>query len=65
MDCRTISNGIVRACKEVKLDFPLVVRVEGLNVKEAREILETSGLPISAAMSLGEAAEKVVKSLEH
>jgi succinyl-CoA synthetase beta subunit len=64
VDCRTISNGIVRACKEISLNFPLVVRVEGLNVTEAREILESSGLPISAAMSLGEAAEKVVQSLK-
>lgn len=60
MKCDIIANGIIAAAKEVSLSVPLVVRLEGTNVKEGKEILNNSGLPIIAADNLADAAKKVV-----
>jgi succinyl-CoA synthetase beta subunit len=56
MKCDVIASGIVAAVQEVDLNVPLVVRLEGTNVKAGRQILADSGLPIDAAESLDEAA---------
>jgi len=64
MKCDVIANGVVAAAKEVKLSVPLVVRLEGTNVDMGKEILETSGLPITAANSLGDAARKIVDAVK-
>ncbi len=61
MRCDVIAEGIVAAAKEVVLDVPLVVRLEGTNVEQGKAILADSGLPIVSADNLGDAAEKVVK----
>lgn len=61
MKCDTIATGIIEAAKAVKLDRPLVVRLEGTNVEEGKSLLAGSGLPIESAGSLAEAAEKIVK----
>ena len=61
MRCDIIAEGIVEAVKEINLDKPLVVRLEGTNVNEGKEILGASGLDIIAASNLEEAAEKIVK----
>ncbi|PIE22865.1 MAG: ADP-forming succinate--CoA ligase subunit beta [Planctomycetota bacterium] len=58
--CDVIAEGVVAAAKEVKLELPLVVRLEGTNVEKGREILEHSGLTIQTASSLDEAADKAV-----
>lgn len=58
-----MANGIVAACKETSLELPLVVRLEGTNVEEAREILANSGLPIISAIDLDDAAQKAVATL--
>ncbi|CAI8031654.1 Succinate--CoA ligase [GDP-forming] subunit beta, mitochondrial (Fragment) [Geodia barretti] len=63
VDCTTIANGIVGACREIQLRMPLVVRLEGTNSVKARQILDESGLPIQAASDLADAANKVVASL--
>jgi succinyl-CoA synthetase beta subunit len=60
MKCDIIADGIVAAAKEVNLSVPLVVRLEGTNVAEGKEILANSGLPIVAANDLGDAAKKIV-----
>ncbi|HET7629045.1 MAG TPA: ADP-forming succinate--CoA ligase subunit beta [Bacillales bacterium] len=60
MKCDVIANGIVQATKEIGLELPLVVRLEGTNVAEGKKILEESGLNITAAESLSNAAEKIV-----
>ncbi|MHC4515742.1 MAG: succinate--CoA ligase subunit beta, partial [Planctomycetota bacterium] len=60
MKCDVIAEGVVAAAKEVDLNVPLVVRLEGTNVDRGRRILEESGLPLSTAATLDEAAEKVV-----
>ena len=60
MKCDIIANGIVAAAKEVNLSVPLVVRLEGTNVQEGKDILANSGLPIVPADDLGDAAKKIV-----
>lgn len=64
MKCDVIAEGIVIAAKEVELDVPLVVRLEGTNVAEGKEILANSGLPIVAADDLGDAARKIVAQVK-
>ncbi len=60
MKCDVIANGIVAAARQVGLSIPLVVRLEGTNVEMGREILAKSGLKITAAEDLGDAAQKAV-----
>ncbi|MFM2300784.1 MAG: ADP-forming succinate--CoA ligase subunit beta [Pseudomonadota bacterium] len=60
MKCDIIADGIVAAAKEVNLSVPLVVRLEGTNVEQGKQILEGSGLPIVSAADLGDAAQKIV-----
>ncbi len=64
MRCDIIAEGIVEAIKEINLDKPLVVRLEGTNVEEGKKILQESGLDIIAASDLEEAAEKIVSVVE-
>ncbi|CAB4057111.1 LSC2 [Lepeophtheirus salmonis] len=63
VNCATIANGVVNACKSINLNLPLVVRLEGTNVEAAKKILEESGLPIQSAADLDDAAKKAVKAL--
>ncbi len=63
MRCDVIAEGIVAAAREVKLDVPLVVRLEGTNVDQGKRILADSGLPIVSADDLGDAARKVVQAV--
>ncbi|MEJ1363914.1 MAG: ADP-forming succinate--CoA ligase subunit beta [Candidatus Sedimenticola sp. (ex Thyasira tokunagai)] len=58
--CDLIAEGIIQAVKEVDMQIPLVVRLEGTNAPQGRETLENSGLPIITASDLAEGAEKVV-----
>ncbi|OBX04391.1 succinyl-CoA synthetase subunit beta [Gallibacterium genomosp. 3] len=62
--CDLIANGIIDAVKEVGINVPVVVRLEGNNAELGREILANSGLTIMAANSLTEAAKLVVKAAE-
>jgi succinyl-CoA synthetase beta subunit len=62
MRCDVIAEGLVAAAREVSLDVPLVVRLEGTNVALGKEILARSGLPIISADNLADAAEKVVRA---
>ena len=55
-----IADGTVAAAKEGNLSVPLVVRLEGTNVQQGKDILANSGLPIVSANDLGDAAEKIV-----
>merc|ERR1712048_526511 len=58
-----VFNGIVNACKSIELKIPLVVRLEGTNVDNAKKIIEDSGLAIVSAADLDDAARKAVKAL--
>lgn len=62
MKCDVIAEGIVAAAKEVSLEDPLVVRLEGTNVEKGKEIMAASGLPIISADNLDDAAKKVVEA---
>jgi succinyl-CoA synthetase beta subunit len=64
MRCDTIAEGIVAAAREVDLDVPLVVRLEGTKVQEGKDILANSGLPIIPAEDLGDAAQKIVAEVK-
>ena len=64
MRCDIIAEGIVAAAKEVNLSVPLVVRLEGTNVQQGKNILEHSGLPIVSADDLGDAAKKIVAQVK-
>ena len=63
MRCDVIAEGVVAAAREVSLHVPLVVRLEGTNVALGKKILADSGLPITSADNLADAAEKVVKAV--
>ena len=65
MKCDIIADGIVAAAREVDLKVPLVVRLEGTNVAQGKEILANSGLPIVAANDLGDAARKIVAEVKN
>jgi malate-CoA ligase subunit beta len=58
--CDWIAEGVIRAVRELELDRPLVVRLSGTNVTEGMQILADSGLDITTAATLAEAADKVV-----
>ena len=60
MRCDIIAEGVVAAAKEMSIKVPLVVRLEGTNVELGRQILAQSGLKITAAHNLADAAEKIV-----
>ena len=64
MKCDVIANGVVAAAKQVDLNVPLVVRLEGTNVEQGKKILKESGLPIKAAGDLADAAQKIVSAVK-
>jgi len=64
MKCDIIAEGIVAAAKEISLNVPLVVRLEGTNVELGKKILADSGLAITSADNLADAAQKVVKAVK-
>jgi succinyl-CoA synthetase beta subunit len=64
MRCDIIASGIVAAIKETQLKLPLVVRLEGTNAELGRKIIQDSGLTITTATTMADAAEKVVRSVQ-
>jgi succinyl-CoA synthetase beta subunit len=64
MRCDVIAEGVVAAAREVSLNVPLVVRLEGTNVALGKDILSKSGLPIISADNLADAAEKIVRAVK-
>ena len=64
MKCDVIADGIVAAAKDVNLSVPLVVRLEGTNVEQGKQILANSGLAIVPADDLGDAAKKIVAEVK-
>ncbi|MDF1800776.1 MAG: ADP-forming succinate--CoA ligase subunit beta [Planctomycetota bacterium] len=63
MKCDVIAAGVIAAVKEVDLNVPLVVRLEGTNVEIGKKMLEESGLPIITASDLDEAAVKICQAI--
>ena len=64
MRCDVIAEGIINAAREVSLDVPLVVRLEGTNVELGKKMMATSGLAIMPADNLADAAEKIVRAVK-
>jgi len=63
VNCATIASGVIDACKNVDLRVPLIVRLEGTNVDNAKKLLKDSGLSIISAENLDDAAKKAVSCL--
>src|SRR5215213_3310149 len=64
MKCDIIARGVIAAVKTVGLTVPLVVRLEGTNVKEGKEIIAKSNLNVTSADDLDDAAQKIVKAVK-
>jgi succinyl-CoA synthetase beta subunit len=64
MRCDVIAEGVIAAVREVGLQVPLVVRLEGTNVKEGKAILNASGLDVISADDLDDAAQKIVAAIK-
>ncbi|TXI73657.1 MAG: succinate--CoA ligase subunit beta, partial [Dokdonella sp.] len=62
--CDLIAEGIIAAVKEVGLTIPVIVRLQGTNVEKGRELLANSGLAITPADDLNDAAQKAVASVK-
>jgi succinyl-CoA synthetase beta subunit len=63
MRCDIVAAGVVAATKELGLKVPLVVRLEGTNVEQGKQILKESGLAIQAADSMADGAQKIVAAV--
>ncbi len=61
--CDRVAKGIVQAARNVDIHVPLIVRLQGTNAKEAREILDSSGLEVETATLFQEASDKVTQAL--
>jgi succinyl-CoA synthetase beta subunit len=61
--CDRVARGVVEAAKNVDIQVPLIVRLQGTNAEEGMEIIRTSGIEIESAIQLKEAAEKVTAAL--
>jgi succinyl-CoA synthetase beta subunit len=61
--CDTLAKGVTEAVREVKVNVPIVVRLEGTNVEEGRRILRESGLNFTLAVGMKDGAEKVAEAL--
>lgn len=60
VNCLTIAEGIITACKENPPKHPLIIRLEGTNSDAARELLENSGLPLKIVQDVDQAAKTAV-----
>jgi succinyl-CoA synthetase beta subunit len=63
MLCDVLAQGVVDAAREVKLNVPLVVRMEGTNVEKGKQILKDSGIKVIAANDMADAARRVVEAI--
>ena len=64
MKCDVIARGVIAAVKAVGLQVPLVVRLEGTNVEQGKEIIRGSGLNVIPADDLDDAAQKIVSAIK-
>jgi succinyl-CoA synthetase beta subunit len=63
MRCDVLAQGVVEAAKQVKLNVPLVVRLEGTNVVEGKKILAESGIKVITAADMADAAKRIVQAI--
>jgi len=62
--CDVIANGVIKAAKDIKINIPIIVRLEGTNVEEGKKILANSNIAIIAADNLLDAANKSIESIK-
>jgi len=62
--CDTLATGVVEAARKLHVDRPIIIRLEGTNVKEGRKILNDSGLDFQVADGMGEASKKIVSIIQ-
>jgi len=62
--CDIVARGVVEAARKTRISLPMVIRMEGTNVEEARRILRESGLPFVTADNMGDAARKIAELTE-
>jgi len=62
--CDTLANGVMEASREVELDVPVIIRLEGTNVEEGRRLLDQSGLDLIVATDLKDTGERVMEVLK-
>jgi succinyl-CoA synthetase beta subunit len=65
MKCDVIATGVIEAARQVGLEVPLVVRLEGTNVEKGKKMLAESGLNIVAADGMADAAQKIVRAIQN
>jgi succinyl-CoA synthetase beta subunit len=63
--CDRVANGVIEAAKQINISLPVVVRLDGTNAKEARELLAGSGLNFAVASSFEDAARKVTQAIKN
>ena len=63
--CDTLAQGLIEATSAIKLNVPVVIRMEGTNVEIGRKMLNESGLSLIVAETMKEAAQKVIASIQH
>jgi succinyl-CoA synthetase beta subunit len=64
MRCDVLARGVVKAAREIEITVPLIVRLEGTNVEEGREILNNSGLDFLVAKDIEDAAGMVAEQVK-
>jgi len=64
MNCATLAEGVIYACKEQHIKIPIIVRMEGTNVEEGKRLLKESGLKITPAMDIKQAAELATSAVK-
>ena len=64
MNCKTIAEGVIEAAKRVKMNVPVVVRLEGTNVKEGKKMIQEAAVNVITADNLSDAAQKVIKAIK-
>jgi succinyl-CoA synthetase beta subunit len=62
--CDRVAKGVIQAAKNIDLDVPLIVRLQGTNAEEGKALLDESGLELRSAVLLKEAADKVTEALK-
>jgi succinyl-CoA synthetase beta subunit len=63
--CDTLAKGLIEAIAEVEVKLPLVIRMEGTNVEQGRKLLNESGLKLTVAATMREAAQKVIAAIRN
>ncbi|MFO8233767.1 MAG: succinate--CoA ligase subunit beta, partial [Longimonas sp.] len=62
--CDRVAKGVIQAAKNIDLNVPLIVRLQGTNAEEGKALLDESGLELRSAVLLKEAADKVTEALK-